>query len=775
MARAAGVDLPDDLALWSLAGGRPDVDPVPGEPEELGRLLEGSFGAGRAAPAGRPLHAQRRWPTELVERALAGHESPDGRRPRVRRRRAPAGRRPPPGGRTARSRASIVDAAVGRRHRSTGRRDHRGRPRAVGRRTAHRRSTSRWPTRCSTTWRWPQLDVVVGNPPFLSQLGADDGPRRRRRRPAARAVRRRRAGLHGHRRAVPAPRRASSRRRAAPWRWCSRSRCWPPATRPGCATRSARAGRRGRDLVPEPRRLRRRRRRVRPGHRRSAAAGPRRRVERAPGARPRRARRRAAGAAARSGDEATTTAGFRSEYYGMVDHVARAATTARRAGRSSRPGSIDLGRVRVGRARRRGSAAAPGTRPVVDVARARGAGGRLGRGAPAGRSWWSPPRRGSSRSSSTTTGAGSRRAAGRGAGARRAAVAPGRRARRARGDARGCCQRVGGDRADAARAEGHGRAAARRCRCPSTTRPGTRGTDAFRAGDLDGFVDAMAAAYGVGPEVGGVVGRAGENGLESGGGALGRVSPTSGVARSAGSSNLGRTPKVLSHPSGWGCGPGDRATKCSGLDPTEGVRSRSRRTGGRSADGRQGGRVRAARRPPARPPVAAAGHRRLARRATRSATASCSRLGDRAFALEGGGVLRDVTIAYETWGTLDERRVERRARVPRPHRRQPRRRAARARAPDRRLVGRPHRPGPADRHRPLVRRVRQRARRLPGHHRPGQPAPRRRRAVGEPLPGRVGPRHGAQPGGARRPPRHPALAQRGRRLDGRHAGARVGA
>jgi homoserine O-acetyltransferase len=30
-------------------------------------------------------------------------------------------------------------------------------------------------------------------------------------------------------------------------------------------------------------------------------------------------------------------------------------------------------------------------------------------------------------------------------------------------------------------------------------------------------------------------------------------------------------------------------------------------------------------------------------------------LGSRPFALEGGGVLRDVTLAYETWGTLDER------------------------------------------------------------------------------------------------------------------------
>ena len=45
------------------------------------------------------------------------------------------------------------------------------------------------------------------------------------------------------------------------------------------------------------------------------------------------------------------------------------------------------------------------------------------------------------------------------------------------------------------------------------------------------------------------------------------------------------------------------------------------------------------------------------------------------------------------------------------------------------LVGRPDRPGPAARHRPLLRRVRQRARRLPGHDRPGVDPSRRRPAV----------------------------------------------
>lgn len=43
MALAAGIDLPDDLALWQLAAGRPVVEPAAGHPEELGDLLEASI------------------------------------------------------------------------------------------------------------------------------------------------------------------------------------------------------------------------------------------------------------------------------------------------------------------------------------------------------------------------------------------------------------------------------------------------------------------------------------------------------------------------------------------------------------------------------------------------------------------------------------------------------------------------------------------------------------------------------------------------------------
>ena len=51
---------------------------------------------------------------------------------------------------------------------------------------------------------------------------------------------------------------------------------------------------------------------------------------------------------------------------------------------------------------------------------------------------------------------------------------------------------------------------------------------------------------------------------------------------------------------------------------------------------------------------------------------------DRDFVLEGGGRLRDITVAFETWGTLDEDADERGPGLPRPHRRQPRRGAGRA-------------------------------------------------------------------------------------------------
>ena len=72
-------------------------------------------------------------------------------------------------------------------------------------------------------------------------------------------------------------------------------------------------------------------------------------------------------------------------------------------------------------------------------------------------------------------------------------------------------------------------------------------------------------------------------------------------------------------------------------------------------------------------------------------------VGDRRFAaigdlaLERGGVLPDVTVAYETWGTLVAVRRQRRARRARPDRRQPRRRRRRAGARVARLVARPDR------------------------------------------------------------------------------------
>ena len=93
---------------------------------------------------------------------------------------------------------------------------------------------------------------------------------------------------------------------------------------------------------------------------------------------------------------------------------------------------------------------------------------------------------------------------------------------------------------------------------------------------------------------------------------------------------------------------------------------------------------------------------------------------DRAFRSRAAACCGHVTLAFETWGELDGRRVERRARVPRAHRRFARGRAQSVTGTRRRAGGTTSsEPGRCARHRSVLRRVRQRARRLPGHDRPG--------------------------------------------------------
>ena len=107
-------------------------------------------------------------------------------------------------------------------------------------------------------------------------------------------------------------------------------------------------------------------------------------------------------------------------------------------------------------------------------------------------------------------------------------------------------------------------------------------------------------------------------------------------------------------------------------------------------------------------------------RATRRVAGSSRRCStSRPHVLEAGGRLEHVTVAYETWGTLapdaSNAVLVLHALTGDSH-------AAGPAGPghrERRVVGRDHRPGRADRHRPVLRRVPQRARRLPGHDRAG--------------------------------------------------------
>lgn len=75
MGLASEVDLPDDLALWRLAGGRPSAQPVPGRPEELGLLLEANLDSYQRQTRGAHYTPQE-LADGLIDRALAGHQEP---------------------------------------------------------------------------------------------------------------------------------------------------------------------------------------------------------------------------------------------------------------------------------------------------------------------------------------------------------------------------------------------------------------------------------------------------------------------------------------------------------------------------------------------------------------------------------------------------------------------------------------------------------------------------------------------------------------------------
>ena len=114
---------------------------------------------------------------------------------------------------------------------------------------------------------------------------------------------------------------------------------------------------------------------------------------------------------------------------------------------------------------------------------------------------------------------------------------------------------------------------------------------------------------------------------------------------------------------------------------------------------------------------------------------------DRPFVLEGSGQLRDIDLAFETWGTLDEDGTN-------------------AVLLCHALTGDSHASGPAgpDRHRPLLRGVRQRAGWVSRLDRTILDQTRWAGSLRRHVPGRVDPRPGSAVRPARRPSRGAALA-----------------
>jgi hypothetical protein len=165
-----GIELSDDLELWRLAGGRPPVTASPGDPRELGGILEGGH-----HPAQRRRRGAHYTPASiagpLVARALHGHDGPLVADPAC------------GGG------ALLLEAADQLLSRGASAADvvtclygADVDPLAVATTEAALWLWAGVPAPVGhlvvadavlDDLGWPPLDVIVGNPPFLSQLAAD--------------------------------------------------------------------------------------------------------------------------------------------------------------------------------------------------------------------------------------------------------------------------------------------------------------------------------------------------------------------------------------------------------------------------------------------------------------------------------------------------------------------------------------------------------------------------------------------------------------------------
>src|SRR5688572_6880505 len=170
LAAAGRIDLPDDLALWRLAGGRPVAAARPGDPEELGELLEESLSARERRQAGAH-YTPRALAADLAARALAGRDRPTVGDPGC------------GGGALLLAAARWMDRG-GHGRGDVVRRLHGMDLDPVAAATTEAALTL-WAGTPVPTGNivvadallerpaWPALDVVIGNPPFLSQLDVE--------------------------------------------------------------------------------------------------------------------------------------------------------------------------------------------------------------------------------------------------------------------------------------------------------------------------------------------------------------------------------------------------------------------------------------------------------------------------------------------------------------------------------------------------------------------------------------------------------------------------